>query len=232
MFPVLIFGFFIVLVALVAYYSYQQQLQRLTEMRALADELNWQFDADEDYSYDSEFSQFSIFCQGSSRYAYNTLRGGIRGGDESWPARMGDYHYQTTSHNGKKTTTHDHYFSYLLIDLPYPSLPDLRIRREGFFDSLAGAFGCDDIDFESVEFSKQFHVKSSDKKFAYDVCYPQMMEFLLTIEPPAIEVDGGMCCLSDGSSTWSVDEFRERLNWAVGFFDLWPKHLVAKLKSR
>ena len=160
-----------------------------------ADELNWQFDADEDYAYDSEFSQFSIFCHGSSRYAYNTLRGGLRFGDEAWPARMGDYHYQTTSHNGKTTTTHHHHFSYLLVELPYPSLPDLRIRREGIFDALAGAFGFDDIDFESAEFSKRFHVKSADKKFAYDVCYPPMMEFLLASEPPAMEIDGGVCCL-------------------------------------
>jgi hypothetical protein len=232
MFPVLVFGLFVVVFALIAYYSYQQQLQRLTEMRALAAELNLEFEAGEDYSYDSEFSQFSIFCHGSSRYAYNTLRGSIRFGDESWPARMGDYHYQTTSHNGKKTTTHNHYFSYVLIELPYASLPDLRIRREGLFDALAGAFGFDDIDFESVEFSKQFHVKSADKKFAYDVCYPQMMEFLLAIEPPGIEIDGGVCCLSDGSSTWSADEFRHRLNWAVEFFGLWPKHLVTTLKSR
>ena len=99
---------------------------------------------------------------------------------------MGDYHYQTTSSNGKQTTTHHHYFSYCLIELPYASLPDLRIRREGIFDSLAGAFGFDDIDFESAEFSKRFHVKSSDKRFAYDVVHPAMMEFLLAEESPDV----------------------------------------------
>ena len=232
MFPVLIFGFFVVVIVLFAIYSYQQQQQRLAEMLGLADELNWHFSSDEDYNYDSEFPQFSVFCHGGSRYAYNVLRGGIRFGDQAWPARMGDYHYTTTSSDGKTTTTHDHHFSFLLVESPYKSLPDLRIRREGFFDAIAGAFGFDDIDFESVEFSKQFHVKSADKKFAYDVCCPQMMEFLLASDPPTVEIAEGACCLTDGSSTWSAAEFREQLNWAVRFYDLWPKHVVASLKDR
>lgn len=232
MFPVLIFGLFVVAIVLFGIYSYHQQQQRLAEMLQLADDLDWKFSSDEDYDYDSEFSQFSVFCHGDSRHADNVLRGGLRFGDQAWPARMGDYHYTTTSSNGKTTTTHHHRFSFLLVELPYESLPDLRIRREGLFDAIAGAFGFDDIDFESVEFSKQFHVKSADKKFAYDVCYPQMMEFLLESDPPTIEIAEGACCLTDGSSTWSATEFRERLNWAERFYDLWPKHVVAALKDR
>jgi hypothetical protein len=232
MFPVLAIVAFIVIFALFAIYSYQQQQQRLAEMAALARELNWQFIADSDYSYDSQYSQFSGFCRGGSRYAYNTLVGALRVGNESWPARMGDYHYETTSTHDGKTDTHHHHFSYFLVELPYPSLPDLRIRREGLFDTLAGAFGFDDINFESSEFSKRFHVKSTNKKFAYDVVYPAMMEFLLAEEPPAIEIDRSICYLSDGSGTWSSVEFQERFIWATKFFDLWPKHLVADLKSR
>jgi hypothetical protein len=232
MFPILIFVVFIVIFALFAYYSYQQRLQRVAELHALAQQLNWQFSGEEDYSFDSEYSQFSVFTQGSSGYAYNTLTGHVHIGDEHWPARMGDYHYQTTSSDGKTTHTHHHYFSYLLVDLPYPSLPYLRIRREGFFDTLAGAFGFSDINFESAEFSKRIHVKSSDKRFAYDVIHPAMMEFLLADDPPAIEIDGGCCCLTSGSDTWSAAEFRDRLNWAAKFFELWPRHLVAALRSR
>jgi hypothetical protein len=231
-FPILLIGVFVVIFGLLAIYSYQQQQKRLGELLSLADRLSWKFDSDYDYSYQDRYSQFSSFTRGSGRYAYNTLTGSIRSGDESWPARMGDYHYQTTSSDGKRTQTHQHHFSYLLIELPYATAPDLRIRREGIFDSIAGAFGFDDIDFESAEFSKRFHVKSSNKKFAYDVIDPRMMEFLLADEAPAVEVDRGCCCISDGGSTWSADEFQTHLNWAVKFFDLWPRHLVAELRSR
>jgi membrane protein implicated in regulation of membrane protease activity len=230
-FVILAFGAFVIVAGLLAYFSYQQQQRRLAELHALAVRLDWRFTSEEDSSYDNRYSQFAVFCQGSARYAYNTLNGNIRFGDESWPARLGDYHYQTTSTNGKRTQTHHHYFSYLLIDLPYPSAPDLRIRREGIFDALAGAFGFDDTDFESAEFSKRFHVKSSNKKFAYNVIDARMMEFLLAEDSPAVEIDGGCCCMTDGS-TWSAVEFNQRLHWVVKFFDLWPRHVVADLRTR
>jgi len=229
---VLLFVIGAIAIALFAFYSYQQQQKRLAELITLAEQLNWQFDSDSDYSVDDEFSQFSVFCHGTARYAYNTLRGSIELDGRHWPVRMGDYHYQTTSSDGKRTQTHDHHFSYLLVELPYVSLPDLRIRREGIFDALANAFGFGDINFESSEFSKRFHVKSSDKKFAYDVIHPGMMEFLLAEAPPTIEIDGACCCLTEGSSTWSAAEFRERLDWAIKFFSLWPNYLVADLKTR
>ena len=62
---------------------------------------------------------------------------------------------------------------------PFRNVPDLLIRPEGFFDKVAGAFGFDDIDFESEEFSRAFFVKSSDKRFAYDVLHPRMLELLM-----------------------------------------------------
>jgi hypothetical protein len=232
--PIIIIAFIIgaIVVALVAYFSYQQQQQRLAELAALARQLNWQFDPESDYGFDNQYSQFSVFCQGSGRYAYNTLRGMIQIGSDNWPVRMGDYHYETTSSDGKTTHTDHHYLCYLLVELPYPSMPDLRIRREGIFDAVAHAFGFTDINFESSEFSRRFHVKSSDKKFAYDVIHPAMMEFMLANEPPAIEIDRGCCCLTDGRGTWSAAEFRQRLDSAKKFFELWPKYLVADLKTR
>jgi len=229
----LLFVVIVILFVLFAVHSYQRQQQRLAELHALASELDWRFDAAEDYGYDSEFSQISAFSQGRAQYAYNVLHGGIRFGAEAWPARMGDYHYETTSQRDGKTETHHHHFSFLLVELPCAkTMPDLRIRREGLFDTIAGALGFDDIDFESVEFSKRFHVKSGDKKFAYDVCCPPMMEFLLASDPPTIEMAEAVCCLTDGNGTWSAAEFRERLHWTVKFFDLWPRHLVASLKDR
>jgi hypothetical protein len=229
---ILLFVIGAVAIALVALFSYQQQQKRLAELLTLAEALAWRFESGYDYSYDNEYSQFSVFRHGSDRYAYNTLVGAIQVNGAAWPARMGDFHYQTTSSDGKTTHTENHRFSYLLVNLPYPSLPDLRIRREGFFDTLAHAIGFSDINFESAEFSKRFDVKSSDKKFAYDVIHPAMMEFLMADDPPTIEINGGYCCLTAGRSTWSAEDFRHNVDWAAKFFNLWPKYLVADLKTR
>jgi hypothetical protein len=229
---ILLFVIGAVAIALIAFFSFQQQQKRLAELSAVADSLNWRFEPSPDYSADIQFSQFSVFRQGDDPYAFNTFIGAIRVNGDAWPAQMGDYHYQTTSSDGKTTHTDNHEFSYLLVNLPYPSLPNLRIRREGFFDTLAHAFGFSDINFESAEFSKRFDVKSADKKFAYDIIHPAMMEFLMADDPPTIEIDRTRCCLTTGPRTWSAEEFRHYVEWATKFFNLWPKYLVADLKTR
>ena len=222
-----------VLVALaVAYTSHTARLERLAELARLADSLGWQFDPDSRYSPEDEYSHFRIFRTGHSRYAYNTLSGSCEVGGRSCPAQMGDFHYQTTSSDGDKTTTHTHRFSYYLLRLPYQQLPSMNIRREGLFDAIKGALGFDDIDFESAEFSKRFYVTSSQKRFAYDVIHPAMMEFLLASGTPTIAIEEGYCCLSDGHHTWTPEEFEAISEWAHRFFLLWPKHLTSTLEPR
>ena len=144
---------------------------------------------------------------------------------------MGDFTYKVTTHSGKSSSTRTYRFSYLIVHLPFGRVPDLLIRREGLFDKLAGAFGFDDIDFESAEFSRRFFVKSTDKRFAYDVIHPRMMEFLLAGEPPAIDIEYGRCCLSNGRRRWEPHEFKGRVDWIRRFFDHWPDHLTANLES-
>jgi hypothetical protein len=219
-----------ILIALSIYWSHQQQLRRRNELTALANQLGWTFDAKHESAHDERYPQFSVFQQGHSRYAYNTLRGQLDAGERAWPVQMGDYHYQVTTNNGKSSSTRTYVFSYLIMHLPYGSTPSLAIRREGMFDKLAGAFGFNDIDFESDEFSRRFHVKSGDKRFAYDVIHPRMMEFLLESDPPVIEIDGGTCCLNDRGATWTPEEFRELLEWIGEFFALWPRHITTQLE--
>ena len=74
--------------------------------------------------------------------------------------------------------------------------PELNIEREGFFSKIGQALGFDDIDFESLEFSKRYKVKSRDKKFAYDFCNAQMIDYLLRQRDLIIEVDGATLALT------------------------------------
>ena len=142
---------------------------------------------------------------------------------------MGDFVYRITRSTGKGTSTRTYRFSYLIIHLPYRSVPDLLIRREGLFDKLAGVLGFDDIDFESAEFSRKFHVKGADKRFAYDVVHPRMMEFLMSSDVSGVDIENARCCHSDGTSRWEPHEFERRLGWVRRFFELWPDHVTAAL---
>ncbi len=227
---ILVFLIFLAIGLALLYLGYLQQQKRRQELSSLAIQLGWQFDSSHDSSHEDRYPQFNIFRRGHSRYAYHTLRGQFEIAEKSWPVVMGDYHYRITSGSGKNRSTHTYRFSYLILELPHLRSCDLMIRQEGVLDKLAGMIGFDDIDFESVEFSDRFHVKSSEKKFAYDVLHPQMMEFLLDGNPPDIDIARRACCLYTGNSCWSPGKFIAILNWADKFFRLWPRYLIQSLE--
>jgi hypothetical protein len=225
---------FIIVIALIivgAFYSHQQQAARRAALAQFSAERGWRFEPENDASHDSRYAYFSVFAQGHSRYAYNTILGTASIADRAWPLQMGDYHYATTSSNGKKTTTHHHRLSYLIVETPYLGAPDLFIRAEGFLDSIAGFLGFDDIDFESAEFSDRFIVKSSDKRFAYDVLHPRMMEFMLDGGAPTIDFRRGQCCLYRSQKCWTPEEFAATLAWATDFFARWPRHITSTIQA-
>ena len=232
--PMIILGVVVLaVVCLIAYYAHLAAEKRREALAALAHELGWGYTPQVDRAHDSDYAQFDIFRKGHSRRAFNTMRGSVEIDGATYQGLMGDFKYKTThtdSKGNRRTSTHR--FSYLILDVPYVGVPDLLIRREGIFDKLAGVVGFDDIDFESAEFSRKFHVKSSDRRFAYAVVTPQMMEFLLASDAPAVDIERGRCCVSDGRQTWSAEEFRGRLGWLCDFFDYWPEHVRVDLASR
>jgi hypothetical protein len=226
--------FFLLVLALIvggAFYAHQQSLRRQDGLRALTARLGWQFEPAKDASHDDRYGHFAVFTQGGSRYAYNTLRGPLIVDGQTWRAQMGDYHYTTTSSNGKQTTTHTHRFSYLIVETPHPGAPELAIRREHLFDKIGSFLGFDDIDFESAEFSARFHVKSTDKRFAYDVIHPRMIAFLLDGDPPIIDFAHGQACFFRKGKVWSADQLANVLSWSRNFFELWPRHIQSTLEN-
>ncbi len=221
----------IVLVGAVAYFSWLAEKKRREAMTTLATELGWSFDPTRDRSHDEEYAHFEIFRHGHSRAAYNTMWGELELKGRVWPAKMGDFTYKVTTRSGKSTRTTTYRFSYLILHMPWSGVPDLLIRREGMFDKIAGVLGFDDIDFESAQFSRRFHVSSPDKRFAYDVIDPRMMEFLLSGDPPTVDIENSRCCISDGRHRWEPVEFRQKLAWITEFLDHWPQHVLATLQA-
>lgn len=216
-----------------AYLSHKAEVKRREEMAALAERLGCRFDPSRDRTHDEMYSRIDVFRQGHSRAAYNTIQGKHEIGGRPFPLKMGDFTYKVTSSNGKSTSTSTYNLSYLILHLPVQA-PDLLIRQENMLDKLAGALGFDDIDFESEAFSRRFHVKCRDRKFAYAVVHPPVMEFLMSGggSPPSISISGGCCCITDGTRRWSPGEFESRLEWLGRFFGLWPDYLMAELEAR
>ena len=222
----------VILAVVMTVFSYRARKKRREALKMLADQLGWSFDPSSDRHLDREFRQFKIFQQGHSRSAYNTLRGLMEIKGLTCRCKAGDYLYKVTSSNGKSQQTTTYTFSYLIVDHPFHNLPHLVIRPEHMFDKLASAFGFDDIDFESAEFSKRFFIKCKDKQFAYNVIDQRMMDFLLADTPGMFDLESEDCCLSDGKSTWTPEQFRLKINWMIQFFDHWPDFVVEELLSQ
>ncbi len=227
---VLVIVAIVAIVGIAVYFSWKAEQARRAAMQALASELSLQYQPGDDSSHDDDYAQFEIFRRGHSRVAQNTMRGSCELFGRPCRLQLGDFRYRVTRSTGKSTTTTTYRFSYLIVHPPWPS-PTLLVRPEGLFDKVKGALGFDDIDFESVEFSRKFYVQSDDKRFAYDVLHPRMMEFLLEQKPPMLDLEGGALCISDGQRRWDPARYREQITFLRRFCELWPRHLISDMET-
>ncbi|MFG0246789.1 MAG: hypothetical protein ACF8MF_12150 [Phycisphaerales bacterium JB052] len=216
----------------------KRRKQRIAEMQAFAQSLGLSFHPGHDPDHDERYDHFEIFQRGFDRAAYNTIFGTITLDNAEIELNAGDYTYKTreryttTDSKGRtrtRTRIVKHHFSYFIMELPYIRMPNLLIRREGIFDKIASAFGKNDIDFESAEFSRKYYVKCESRKFAYDIVHPRMMEFLLETKPGLVDIEQGRICLSDGTAVWKAPRFSQSFDWTKQFLDLWPDFVVKDL---
>ena len=191
--------------------------KRREGFQALAQRLGMRYTQRDD-SIANRYNFLDKLRQGSNRYAFNVLVGQYEG----HPVQVFDYHYRTGS--GKNTK--DHYFSFFILEQKKKHFPELRIYPEGIFQKLGQMIGFSDIDFESIEFSKAFCVRSRDRKFAYDICHTRMMEYLLQHRDLAIEIEG-RCVAISFDKRLDPEQIPGRLRQLVEIRDLFPEYLLA-----
>jgi len=215
--------YFLIIVLILVFIAFAiwKSVQRRKELAAWAAEKGLSFSATKDRGFDDRFSSFGCLRRGHSRYAYNIAEG-------DWNNRgvmAFDYRYVTGS--GKNSSTH--YFSAVLrSDV---QLKPLSIRPEGVFDRVTEFLGLDDIDFESAEFSRMFYVKSSDKRWAYDVIHPRTMKFLLSMPRLSIELDRTHVIVWK-NRRFDPEAFETAIAIAAGLLDNLPTYLTDKQGSK
>ncbi len=219
MMPVIIVAVLIV-VAIGAIFNAIAQRKRREGLLELAQRLNLNFEGGNDTGIAGRFGFLKQLDQGDNRYATNVLSGTYQQNE----ILAFDYHYETHSTDGKgHQQTHDHWFSFFILTLP-ADFPDLTIRRENFLLKVAEVFGYQDIKFESAEFSKAFCVRSMDKKFAYDVCNEQMMEYLLANRDLSVEIENEVIALAFDTRL-SVEQIESNLQRLVEIRSRLPQYL-------
>ena len=214
---------FIGLMVALAVLSLLQARKRREDLFALAQRLNLGFEPGNDRGIAERYSFLKQLAQGSNRYATNVLSGNYQQNE----ILAFDYHYETYTHDKNGTRTEHHWFSFFILMLP-ASFPELTIRREGFFTKIAEVFGYGDINFESAEFSKAFNVRSPDKKFAYDVCNAQMMEYLLANRDLSLEIENDALALAFNSRL-TVKEIEANLQRLVEIRSRLPEYLFTNV---
>jgi hypothetical protein len=191
---VILFILFVILILVAGIWGAIAARKRREALSNLAARLGLDFKPDKNHALASRFHFLDRLAQGANRYAFNLLHGRLK----SHEVHAFDYHYETYSRDNKgRRSTHHHYFSCFVVTLP-ASFPELTITSEGIFSKIAQAIGYDDIDFESAEFSRRFCVRSKQKRFAYDVCHPRMMEHLLVNRDLSIEIENDALALLFG----------------------------------
>ena len=163
---------------------------------------------------------FPTLRTGSRRYAYNV----VHGEDDGRPIWIFDHHYETYSHDKNGRKTHHHHRTFVLIETDV-EFPPMEARPEGFFDKIKAAFGYNDIDFESAEFSRSWHIGSPDREFAYAVFHPTMIEFFQTLGGMRMSTAGAYALFRIGSGRMDESEIRTTMRHASGFMERLPRYL-------
>jgi len=114
------------------------------------------------------------FGQGFGKDAEHVLAGQHRGRGLA----AFEYTYKERRGSGKDRRTVT--YTNTVVALGTPAIrPTLELNREGIGRKLLGLVGIRDLQLESEEFNKSFHIRTEDDKFAYDVLHPRTMEWML-----------------------------------------------------
>jgi hypothetical protein len=192
--PLIIIGV-IALVAVIGYFAWQAEKKRREAFQIWASKHGWRYSHAKDRSIYRRFDFLDKLNQGSNRYATHVVEGQWQGSD----AIGFSFHWETHSTDSKgNRQTHHHWVGVVAMQIE-KRFPELKLSPESFLHRIGHALGAQDIDFESIEFSKKFEVKADDKKFAYDFCNTGMMEYLLQHPKTALELDEDWIAVFDSN---------------------------------
>ncbi len=204
----------------VGYLLWQRELARRDVWASWAADRDWVYDHTKNYGIAEYFGFVNKLNRGDDRYGEDVLRGNWHGRE----AVAFTYHHETesTDSDGNRETK-DNWMWVTAIQLEQ-TFPELRISPEHMGKRFLHAFTGSDIDFESVEFSRSYEVKSRDKKFAYDFCNSAMIDFLMLNQGSVIELEGPWL-VSFGDRKLKLEMVEPALDFLTHIRSLMPQYL-------
>lgn len=218
--PIILFAVFLIVLFRNkgSYAGLDPEYLRRRDLAALAKKLQLEFSAKDDFNAPKRLSFISWMNRGIDPSTNNTFHGYYQG----YPVIFFDCIFS----GGKNYTD---YWSTYLLEMK-TTFPVLHINHETMESHIAETAGLSHITFESAEFSHAFSVRSSDKKFASEVCHQRMMEFLLANQDLTIEINGKVIALL--FKDWlRPEKVEHNLSRLIEFRKLWPDFLFEKPRN-
>ena len=187
---------------------------RRRDLAALARKLQLSFRPNRDFDFAKRYLFLCWLNRGDNNCAYNIFQGRHL----EYPATIFDYTFTAGRYS--------YYWSAYVLEMK-GNFSDVLISHESRESHIAEALGGSHITFESAEFSRVFRVRSTDKKFAFEVCHPEMMDFLLANQDLTVEIRGDAVAMF--FEDWLRPEKVEgNLSRLVQIRRLLPAYLFAK----
>ena len=193
--------------------------ERERALASLAGELGLAFSVGDSTQLVRRYAAFELLRRGKDQAASNVLQGRHAGRK----VVAFDFQYVTGGGDNRR----NHRLSVVVLTAA-GSLGDLLIRPEKLGDKLKASVGAGDINFESHEFSSRYFVNARDRKLAYDVISPQVMDHLLANQGWTIEACGCDVMITDGQ-VLTPERFCEALGVIEGFLDRVPRFVWKEL---
>jgi hypothetical protein len=182
---------------------------------------NLSFSAAKDKEIEYRYPRVKLLQRGDNQYGYNVMEGDVGN------RKICAFDYYCYGWQDKTQR-----FSVVVLDTGISLKPLLIrvIRGATFHDKLEDLDGGVNIELESTEFNSIFHVKSPDKKWAYDVLSQGTMELLMT--SPRFNIDfQNRYIIASRDSLFEISDFEAAMAVVTGILDRLPASVIQELKE-
>jgi hypothetical protein len=181
----LIFVLFFVVAIAFGGVGYYLKMRRRDELALFAQQHGLEYAVNDPFGMVD--MSFSFFARGDGRGSENVVWG-------TWqdlPVAVCDFWYYDESSDSKGGRTRT-YHRFTVAEVQVAAwMPNVSIGRENLLTVAAQHAGFHDIEFESEDFNRSFHVKSPDREFAFKLIDARMMRWLLSVPGGlGVEVNG------------------------------------------
>jgi len=203
----------LLLVGIIIYCVRRSEKKRTEQFQQVAQDLGLPFFPKGDDSLLERLDHFHLFSQGHSRKIKNMLHG------ETDDVELAIFGYRYIVGGGKHT--HMYNQSVIYFRSPTLNLPQFAVRPEGLFHKVGGAFGYQDIDFEThPQFSRTYLLRGDDELAVRELFSEELLTFFESQQKISVEGGGDQLVFYRGGKRMKPDEVQQFMQEGYRVFAL------------